>query len=129
MRPQVHLQTNTPLFERKLHLVAQFDVHRNIGKLRDAIPYVVVVQSALFDAYRRRVVVPLVLRTNLGGAVAPRASRLNPVFTIENRELVLHPLELVSVALDQLGEKVCDLQDQGAVISDALDEVFTRSWG
>lgn len=99
MRPQVHLQTNTPLFERKLHLVAQFDVYRNIGKLRDAIPYVVVVQSALFDDYRRRVVVPLVLRTSLGAAVAPRASRLNPVFTIENAELVLHPLELVSVAL------------------------------
>lgn len=103
--------------------MTQFDVHRNIGKQRAAIPYVVVVQSALFDAYRRRVVVPLVHRT---GTVA---SRLNPVFTIENIELVLHPLELVSVALEQLGEKVGDLQEQGAAITDALDEVFTRAWG
>lgn len=126
MRRQVHLQTNTLRFERKPHLVTQFDVHRNMGKQRAAIPYVVVVQSALFDAYRRRVVVPLVHRT---GAVASRASRLNPVFTIENIELVLHPLELVSVALEQLGEKVGDLQEQGAAITDALDEVFTRAWG
>lgn len=106
--------------------MAQFDVHRNIGKQRIATPYVVVVQSALFDAYRRRVVVPLVRRTD---APTLRASRLNPVFTIENTELVLHPLELVSVALEQLGEKVGSLQDQGAAITDALDEVFTRAWG
>ena len=40
--------------------MAQFDVHRNPGKNRDAIPFVVLVQSSLFDSYRRRVVVPLV---------------------------------------------------------------------
>src|SRR3989338_9324260 len=41
---------------RTLHFVmAQFDVHRNIGKQRETIPYVVIVQSSLFDSYRRRV--------------------------------------------------------------------------
>jgi hypothetical protein len=30
--------------------MAQFDVHRNIGKQREAIPYVVV-RSSLFDSY------------------------------------------------------------------------------
>ena len=108
--------------------MAQFDVHRNTGKQREPIPYVVVVQSALYDGYRRRVVVPLVRRTILGAAAASKATRINPVFTIEEIELVLHPLELVSVALDQLGEKVGDLQEHGAAIADALDEVFTRSW-
>lgn len=39
--------------------MAQFDVHRNAGKHKGTIPYVVVVQSPPFDAYRRRVVVPL----------------------------------------------------------------------
>ena len=29
--------------------MAQFDVHRNIGKQREAIPYVV--ESSLFDSY------------------------------------------------------------------------------
>lgn len=106
--------------------MAQFDVHRNIGKQRAAIPFVVVAQSGLFDAYRRRIVVPLVRRA---ATVTIKASRLNPVFTVEGVELVLHPLELVSVGLEQLGELVGSLKDDGQVITDALDEVFTRSWG
>ena len=38
--------------------MAQFDVHRNKGALRDSIPFVMDVQSAQFDGYRRRVVPP-----------------------------------------------------------------------
>ena len=45
--------------------MAQFDVHRNKGALRESIPFVVLVQSAQFDRYRRRVVVPLVRLTVL----------------------------------------------------------------
>ena len=63
--------------------MAQFDVHANRGARRADVPYVVLVQSALFDSYRRRVVVPLVRRQAV----------------------------------------------QGQVISDALDELLTRSWG
>ena len=40
--------------------MAQFDLHRNKGPRKDTIPYLVIVQSALFDGYRRRLVVPLV---------------------------------------------------------------------
>ncbi|WP_180288350.1 CcdB family protein [Delftia sp. 60] len=54
--------------------MAQFDVHRNKGALRDSIPYVVVVQSSLFDRYRRRVVVPLV-RQNLLPRGTPTVGR------------------------------------------------------
>ncbi|MBA4261479.1 MAG: plasmid maintenance protein CcdB, partial [Comamonadaceae bacterium] len=43
--------------------MAQLDVHLNPGPLRGTVPMVVVVQSSLFDGYRRRVVVPLVLRS------------------------------------------------------------------
>lgn len=61
--------------------MAQFDVHRNTGRLRATIPYVVLVQSALYDRYKRRLVVPLVLRQSLRSQTpAPAASRLNPVF-------------------------------------------------
>lgn len=57
--------------------MAQFDVHRNKGPLKDSIPFVVVVQSSLFDTYRRRMVVPLVRRTALGSsAVAAGTSTL-----------------------------------------------------
>ncbi|CAD0361756.1 CcdB family protein [Xanthomonas hortorum] len=37
----------------------QFDVYANVGQNKN-IPYVVVVQSKIFDASPRRVVVPLV---------------------------------------------------------------------
>ncbi|QEA11786.1 CcdB family protein [Comamonas flocculans] len=107
----------------------QFDVHLNPGPQRDTVPMVVLVQSALFDGYRRRVVVPLVRRSALpaGGRVV--GTRMNPVFEIGGQTVVLHPLDMVSVAMDQLGPVVGNLAEQGQVISDALDELLTRSWG
>lgn len=109
--------------------MAQFDVHRNKGALRESIPFVVLVQSAQFDRYRRRMVVPLVRRNTLPGNTPTVGSRLNPVFQVEGMDLVLHPLDMVSVAQDQLGGHVGSLADQGQAIADALDELLTRSWG
>jgi toxin CcdB len=47
---------------------------------------------------------------------------------VEGVEVVLHPLEMVSVALEQLGEKADSLARDGDRIADALDELLTRSW-
>ena len=63
--------------------MAQFDVHRNKGALRDSIPYVVVVQSSLFDRYRRRVVVPLVRQNLLPRGTPAVGARMNPVFVMK----------------------------------------------
>jgi toxin CcdB len=109
--------------------MAQFDVLRNKGPLRDSIPFVVIVQSAQFDRYRRRVVVPLVRRSALPASTPSAGTRMNPVFRVEAVDVVLHPLDMVSVALDQLGEPVGSLATQGQAITDALDELLTRSWG
>lgn len=109
--------------------MAQFDVHRNKGLLKDSIPFVVLVQSSLYDSYRRRVVVPLVRRSVLPHQAASAGTRLNPVFQVENMEVVLHPLDMVSVACDQLGGYVGSLASRGQDITDALDELLTRSWG
>lgn len=108
--------------------MAQFDVHRNTGKQKEAIPYVVVVQSSLFDGYRRRVVIPLVRRNHLDNAPSIAGAPLNPVFTVEGVEVVLHPLEIVSAAMDQLGEKIATLAQEGDRIAAAMDELFTRAW-
>ena len=54
---------------------------------------------------------------------------MNPAFTLEGVRVVLHPLDMVSVALDQLGDKVGSLEKEGQAIADALDELLTRSWG
>lgn len=109
--------------------MAQFDVYRNKGSLRESIPFVVLVQSAQFDRYRRRVVVPLVRRNVLPKSTPTVGARMNPSFTIEGIELVLHPLDMVSVSVDQLGVYVGSLAGQGQIITDALDELLTRSWG
>ncbi len=109
--------------------MAQFDVHRNKGPLKESIPFVVIVQSSLFDRYRRRMVVPLVRRTTLPPGTAAANTRMNPVFNVKGTSVVLHPLDMVSVALDQLGAKVDSLAEQGPAIADALDELLTRSWG
>ncbi|MFH1602638.1 MAG: CcdB family protein [Pseudomonadota bacterium] len=106
--------------------MAQFDVHRNTGKQRDAIPYVVLVQSSLYDSYRRRVVVPLVRKSALGRIDNPR---FNPAFKIKNIPVILHPLEIVSVPIDQLGEFVESLGHEANRIMDALDELLTQAWG
>ena len=84
-------------------MVARFDVHRNIGWRREAIPFAVNVQLSLSFCAQ------------------------NQVFTIEGIDVLLHPLELVSVVLTQLGEKVASLSGEGELIANAIDERLTRS--
>ena len=109
--------------------MAQFDVHRNKGALREAIPFVVLVQSAQFDGYRRRVVVPLVRRSMLPAHTPTVGRRMNPEFHVDGIDVVLHPLDMVSVAVDQLGAHIGSLAEHGPRIADALDELLSRSWG
>jgi toxin CcdB len=106
--------------------MAQFDVHRNAGKNHVAIPFVVLVQSALFDSYKRRVVVPLVRKSSLGKI---SSVRFNPTFKVDNIAVVLHPLEIVSVPVEGLGAFVGSLASEGNRIIDALDELLTRARG
>jgi toxin CcdB len=109
--------------------MSQFDVHRNIGRQAALVPYVVVVQSAAFDARRRRVVVPLVAGDLLSSEVNLPTSPVNPSFTVEGRRVVLNPLDIVSVSLEALGPKVASLAEEGDSVVAALDEVFSRVWG
>lgn len=106
--------------------MAQFDVLRNVGRQKDSIPFVVVAQSRLFDSYRRRVVIPLVRKAELREIPNPR---LNPTFKIKGIAVVLHPMEIVSVANEHLGECVGSLTEDGDAIIAALDELFTRAFG
>jgi toxin CcdB len=54
-----------------------------------------------------------------------RILRFNPTFRINGQSVVLHPLEIVSVANGNLGEIVDSLQEQGDTIIAALDELLT----
>jgi toxin CcdB len=105
--------------------MAQFDLHRNSGQHSDTIPYVVVVQSTQFDAYRRKVVVPLVRAGALGPAPFPA---FNPSYRIGGTKVVLHPPEMVSVPVDRLGSPIGSLVNEGQAIIIALDELVSRAW-
>lgn len=104
--------------------MAQFDVHRNTGRQKTAIPYVVTVQSRRFDDSRRRVVVPLVLESE----VAATEPALNPAFEIEDSVVLLHPIQIVSVAAELLGAHVCSLKNEGDRIIGAIDLLLSRAW-
>ena len=108
--------------------MSQFDIHRNSGRNREAIPYVLVVQSSLFSRAQRRVVVPLVSAKVLARVGQLPASPVNPVFEVEGCSVVLNPLEIVSIPLEALGEHVGSLAAQGDIVVAALDELFSRAW-
>jgi len=50
-------------------------------------------------------------------------------FDVDSVEVVLHPLGMVSVPVDQLGPHIGSLAAQGQSISDALDELLTKVLG
>lgn len=81
--------------------MAQFDVHRNRGHNQDAIPYVVIVQSSIFDDYRRRVVVPLVSKSYVGSV---SLARLSPAFEIESTSVVLNPFEFEAPTMSHIAQ-------------------------
>lgn len=105
--------------------MAQFDVHRNRGQTRDSAPFFVIVQSALYDGYERRVVVPLMKRSSVDEI---RISSLNPTFTVDGIQVVLHPLEIFPIPKDKLGKLVQSLADRGDEIVNALDQLMTRAY-
>lgn len=109
--------------------MSQFDVHRNTGRNAAVIPFVVVLQSAAFDGRRRRIVAPLVAVAKTQEHIKFPASGVTPTFTVAGIKVILNPLELTSVAIDALGERVGSLADKGDAIVAALDEVFSRAWG
>jgi len=69
------------------------------------------------------VVVPLVRTSAIGKIITQPSIRLQ-----DPGALLTASLEIVSVPVDQLGEIVASLSDEGQSIVAALDELLTRAW-
>jgi toxin CcdB len=95
----------------------QLDVHRNPGRNKSVIPFVVVVQSNQFREASRRVVVPLVAASAFG---SPDGD-VGPHFVIDGRTVVLDPLQITNVPGDVLGHSVASLTGEGDRVMRALD--------
>lgn len=103
--------------------MAQFDVFRNTNpSTRARVPYLLDVQSDLLDRLVTRVVVPLCKPEVLKGKLA---ERLNPVFEVEGRKLVMLTPELAGVTRKILDEWVDNLAPKRHLIVAALDFVIT----
>lgn len=100
----------------------QFDVYRNANPQTCLeIPYLLDVQSDLLDPLATRVVVPLVLATEMNKP----AKKLNPQFKIEDKTVVMSTAELAGISHRTLGDKVGTFKEQRAEIVAALDLLFT----
>ncbi len=103
--------------------MAQFDVYRNVNPAsRTRIPYLLDVQSDLLDPLATRVVVPLCKPEVLKGRLA---ERLNPVFEVEGRKVVMLAPELAGVSRKILGDKIDNLSGERVAIIAALDLLVT----
>ncbi|MGK7865810.1 CcdB family protein [Falsiroseomonas sp. E2-1-a20] len=108
--------------------MAQFDVHRAPGRASGATPFVVVLQSALFDHLRTRLVAPLV---DSAAAAAAGYPRRTPRFRVAGQEVTLDVLQTAAIPRAALGPVVGSLADDNDAtrIVAAVDEAISRAHG
>jgi len=100
--------------------MGQFDVYRNDNaSSRRSVPYLLDVQTDFLELLATRVVVPLVLASEMRAA-----QRLNPCFEIEGMRVVMSTAELAGVPRRLLKDRVLSLQDHRDEIMAALDFLF-----
>jgi len=102
--------------------MAQFDVYRNSNPASyETIPYLLDVQSDMLDPLSTRVVVPLVLASEMGKT----AKYLNPRLEVEGIALVMSTAELAGVSSRLLADQVLSLTHRRDEIITALDFMFS----
>jgi toxin CcdB len=99
-------------------------VHRNPGRNRRVVPFVIVVQSNRFRSSTRRVVAPLVSAEAFGQAESDCGSH----FVIEGQRVVLDPLQITDLPRGLLGPPVLSLAGEDTRIIIAMDALLSRAW-
>jgi toxin CcdB len=101
--------------------MAQFDVYINpIERQREAVPYVVDMQSALLEQLPTRWVMPLAVQTLNAGGVP---QRLCPQFEVAGQPVHAWPHQAAPLVARTLGRPVANLRHEAAALIDALDAV------
>lgn len=101
--------------------MAQFDVYRNNGKYSKIVPFVVDVQSDILANFDSRVVIPLQSADFIRNENIQIISRLNPIFTVCDSEVILATQQMAAVHIRELGKKVDSLDSKRLEIISALD--------
>lgn len=101
--------------------MAQFDVYRNSGSYSKMVPFVVDIQNDILSNLDSRVVIPLQSVDYLKEMNIAVISRLNPMFTVCDIDVVLAPQQMAAVRVRELGIKVDSLAISRNEIISALD--------
>lgn len=97
--------------------MAKFDVYRQKGR----VALLLDCQADLLDDLNTRFVVPLIPVED-----APRpAARLNPVFEIEGKRVVMATQFAAAISLRELDEKLGSLSGEQDAIGNALDMLIS----
>lgn len=100
----------------------QFDLYRNPSRrTSQARPFLLDVQADLLRDYPTRAVVPLTSTAE----IARRSHRLNPTFIVEGKAMVMMTMEIASVPVHILRDRVASLEDCRTDIVAALDFLLT----
>ena len=101
-------------------MTTQFDVFANPSPAsRRVHPYVVCLQSSLFDPGTRRIIAPLVPRMAFTGA-----SRVTPVVRLDDADYAVLVPALANVPATGLMQRVANLQRHRDALLAAVDLVF-----
>jgi len=99
--------------------MAQFDVYANIhNETKKDTPYLLVVQHDLLKNLPAVVVIPLIYHSK-------PIPKINPIFEIENKKVIMATTEIVGVPKTMLSKKICSLEDKRSEILNAIDFLIT----
>ena len=101
--------------------MARFDVYKHPDpQLRKTTPFLLDVQNEFLDGLTTRVVIPM----RIGTSFTLRARDLNPVFTIEGKEVVLDTAAMAAFPSLQLKRPTHNLKNEAKTVTGALDTLF-----
>ena len=103
--------------------MAQWDVFANPSpRMREVLPYVVVLQSDLLSGLGTRLVAPLARQLATQPGIT---ARLSPALDVRGERVTLVAQECAPVDARALREPVASLRHQSHLIVDALDAVVS----
>lgn len=103
--------------------MAQFDIFENANEnTNEQYPYLLEVQSDIFEDSSRAVYVPLVLAKFL---TKPDRT-FNPKFSVSGIEVRMFPLDIASAPRTVVGPNVTSVKDESDKVVAALDLLFAR---
>jgi toxin CcdB len=96
--------------------MARFDVHEGTGE-----PLMLDCQADVLEGIDTRLMVPLYLSSRIGR----KLPRLNPVFRVADRDVVMLTQSMAAIPSKQIGKRVCSLAHEQDAIVDAIDMLLS----